>query len=133
MFGEGKIENFEDILDTKLSPYLSSVYVLTLFLLSSNNKYTYTSQCLPILARQHLRLPKLLPHVRLLRSRPPPRQMGLLARRRAEMGAEVCRCGDCGGTGTDLGQALKAGVARAVDHEVVPCESVSRAFSSSEA
>jgi betaine lipid synthase len=25
MFGEGKIENFEEILDTKLSPFLSSV------------------------------------------------------------------------------------------------------------
>ena len=30
MFGEGKIANFEDLLDTKLSPFLSSVFVFWL-------------------------------------------------------------------------------------------------------
>ena len=28
MFGEGKIDSFEEILDTRLSPFLSSVYVV---------------------------------------------------------------------------------------------------------
>ena len=36
MFGEGQIDNFEEILDTKLSSYLSSVYVVPFFLRSIN-------------------------------------------------------------------------------------------------